>query len=327
MKRLAAIVLAIGMVFGSVALRNSLEKNTQAQTATGGDSPFRLNCSTELADICAELEQTEPNLTVKIEEAGATADRLTLLPDGTDPGFDAWLTVGPWAEIVQDNRSFTENAGAILGKASRVLGSAPAQIVTSKSGESALEAACGGAITWKCLGENQSLPQPQSIGMASPNTGAGLAVLADATNSFFGDNSYSATDFEDAAFIGWFEQLTKKSRTVQLSRKTPLDDAVAKQGSFSTVGALSSEVASLPTSSKKFNPVPAPKGAPAQPVIAQVRLVPAAGITAQDALDQVNSDAFTQLLKDSNWSTTDLDRKSNMPAAGVLQVLRDMWDS
>ena len=327
MKRLAAIVLAIGMVFGSVALRNSLEKNTQAQTATGGDSPFRLNCSTELADICAELEQTEPNLTVKIEEAGATADRLTLLPDGTDPGFDAWLTVGPWAEIVQDNRSFTENAGAILGKASRVLGSAPAQIVTSKSGESALEAACSGTITWKCLGENQSLPQPQSIGMASPNTGAGLAVLADATNSFFGDNSYSATDFEDAAFIGWFEQLTKKSRTVQLSRKTPLDDAVAKQGSFSTVGALSSEVASLPTSSKKFNPVPAPKGAPAQPVIAQVRLVPAAGITAQDALDQVKTDALTQLLKDSSWKTTDLDRKSNMPAAGVLQVLRDMWDS
>ena len=327
MKRLAAIVLAIGMVFGSVALRNSLEKNTQAQTATGGDSPFRLNCSTELADICAELEQTEPNLTVKIEEAGATADRLTLLPDGTDPGFDAWLTVGPWAEIVQDNRSFAENAGAILGKASRVLGSAPAQIVTSKSGESALEAACSGTITWKCLGENQSLPQPQSIGMASPNTGAGLAVLADATNSFFGDNSYSATDFEDAAFIGWFEQLTKKSRTVQLSRKTPLDDAVAKQGSFSTVGALSSEVASLPTSSKKFNPVPAPKGAPAQPVIAQVRLVPAAGITAQDALDQVKTDALTQLLKDSSWKTTDLDRKSNMPAAGVLQVLRDMWDS
>ena len=326
MKRLAAIVVAIGMVFGSFALRNSLEKNPESQTATGGNSPFRLNCSTELADICAELEQTEPNLTVKIEEAGATADRLTLLPDGTDPGFDAWLTVGPWAEIVQDNRSFTENAGAILGKASRVLGSAPAQIVTSKSGESALEAACSGTITWKCLGENQSLPQPQSIGMASPNTGAGLAVLADATNSFFGDNSYSATDFEDAAFIGWFEQLTKKSRTVQLSRKTPLDDAVAKQGSFSTVGALSSEVASLPTSSKKFNPVPAPKGAPAQPVIAQVRLVPAAGITAQGALDQVDSDALTQLLKDSNWSTTDPDPNSNMPDAGVLQVLRDMWD-
>jgi hypothetical protein len=327
MKRLAAIVLAIGMVFGSFALRNSLENSTQAQTATGGDSPFRLNCSTELADICAELEQTEPNLTVKIEEAGATAVRLTLLPDGTDPGFDAWLTVGPWAEIVKDNRSFTENAGAILGKASRALGSAPAQIVTSKSGESALEEACGGTITWKCLGENQSLPQPQSIGMASPNTGAGLAVLADATNSFFGNNGYSATDFEDAAFIGWFEQLTKKSRESNLGGQTVLERAVVATGTYTTVGALRSEVESLKTSSGKFTAIPTPNNAPAQPVIALVRIVPAAELDAQDALDQLNSDALTQLLKDSNWNTTDPDPDSNMPDAGVLQVLRDMWDA
>ena len=331
MKRIGALLLAVGMIFGSLALRNSMNSDNPDSQKSGGsdsassDAKFRLICSTELADICAELQGTQPNLTVKTEEAGATADRLTLLPDRTDPGFDAWLTVGPWAEIVQDNRSFTENKGAILGKASQVLGSSPSQIVTSKSAESELETACGGTITWKCLGENQSLPQPQNIGMASPNTGAGLAVLADATNSFFGSNGYSATDFEEAAFIGWFQQLTEKSRTVQLSGKTPLDDAVAKQGSFTTVGTLSSEVASLPTSSKKFNPVPAPKDAPAQPVIAQVRLVPAAGITAQDALDQVKTDNLTQLLTDSNWNTADPDPKSNMPVAGVLQVLREMW--
>ena len=327
MKRLAAIVLAIGMVFGSVALRNSLDNSTQAQTGTGGDSSFRLTCAVELADVCNALAATQPNLIVKTEEAGATADRLTLLPEGKGPGFDAWLTVGPWAEIVQDNRRFAGNAELILGKASPVLGSSPAQIVTSKSGQTELEEACGGTITWKCLGVNPSLPQPQSIGMASPNTGAGLAVLADATNSFFGSSSYSAADFEDAAFIGWFEQLTKKSRTVQLGSQTPLSDAVAKQGSFTTVGALSSEVASLPTSSKKFNPLPAPKGAPAQPVIAQVRLVPASGVNAKDALDQVNSEVLTKLLAESNWNTSDQDSPSNMPDAGVLQVLRDMWDS
>jgi hypothetical protein len=327
MKRLAAIVLAIGMVFGSVALRNSVENNTQAQTATGGNSSFRLTCAAELADICAELEETQPNLTVKTEEAGATADRLTLLPDETDPGFDAWLTVGPWAEIVQDNRSFTENAGAILGKASKVLGSSPAQIVTSKSGEPALEAACGGAITWKCLGENPSLPQPQSIGMASPNTGAGLAVLTDATNSFFGTNSYSATDFDEAAFIGWFEQLTKKSRESNLGMQTVLERAVVATGTYTTVGALRSEVESLKTSSGKFSAIPTPKDAPAQPVTAQVQLVPATGVATQEALDQVDSDALTQLLKDSNWNTSDPDPNSNMPDAGVLQVLREMWDS
>jgi hypothetical protein len=327
MKRLAAIVLAIGMVFGALALRNSLEKNTPAQTATGRDSPFRLNCSTELADVCAELQGTEPNLIVKTEEAGVTADRLTLLSDGTDPGFDAWLTIGPWAEIVQDNRSYTENKEAILGTPSSVLASSPAEIVTSKAGEATLKAACGGAITWKCLGANQSLPQPQSIGMASPNTGAGLAVLADATNSFFGNNGYSATDFEDATFPGWFEQLTKKSQDFALGEQTVLERAVAAAGTFTTVGALSTEVESLETTSSKFNSVPAPKDAPDQPVIAQVRLVPAAGITAQDALNQVDSDALTQLLAESNWNTSDQDSPSNMPAAGVLQVLRDMWDS
>ncbi|MCX6523751.1 MAG: hypothetical protein NTX58_03145 [Actinobacteria bacterium] len=327
MKRIGALILAVGMIFGSLALRNSLDNSTQAQTAIGGDSSFRLTCAVELADVCTALAATQPNLIVMPEEAGATADRLTQLPDGTDPGFDAWLTVGPWAEIVQDNRSFTDNTDVILGEASRVLGSSPAQIVTSKSGQKELGAACGGTITWKCLGENQSLPQPQSIGMASPSTGAGLAVLADATNSFFGNNSYSATNFEDAAFIGWFDQLTKKSRNFALGEQTVLERAVAAAGTFTTVGALSTEVESLKTTSSKFNSVPAPKDAPDQPVIAQVRLVPATGITAQDALDLVNSDALTQLLKDSNWNTSDQDSPSNMPAAGVLQVLRDMWDA
>jgi hypothetical protein len=152
-------------------------------------------------------------------------------------------------------------------------------------------------------------------------------VLADATNSFFGNKSYSASDFEDAAFIGWFKQLTNKSQDFALGEQTVLERAVAAAGTFTTVGALSTEVESLKTTSSKFNAVPAPKDAPDQPVIAQVQLVPATGITAQDALNQVNSEILTQLLKNSNWNTTDPDPDSNMPDAGVLQVLRDMWDA
>ena len=97
MKRLAAIVLAIGMVFGSVALRNSLDNSTQAQTGTGGDSSFRLTCAVELADVCNALAATQPNLIVKTEEAGATADRLTLLPEGKGPGLmlGSLLGLGP----------------------------------------------------------------------------------------------------------------------------------------------------------------------------------------------------------------------------------------
>jgi len=332
MKRLGALILAVGMIFGSLALRNSMNTENPDSRKSGGDSAssdakFRLTCAVELADVCNALAATQPNLTVKPEEAGITADRLTKLPDNANPGFDAWLTVGPWAEIVQDNRNFTENTGAILGTPSGVLGSSPAKLVTLKSGETALNTACGGTITWKCLGQNQSLPQPQGIGMPSPNTGVGLAVLADATNSFFGSNSYSASDFEDAAFIGWFDQLTKKSRESNLGGQTVLERAVVATGTYTTVGALSSEVASLPTSTKKFNPLPAPKGAPAQPVIAQVRLVPARGVNAKDALDQVNSEVLTNLLAKSNWDTAPQNPESNLPDPGVLQVLRDMWNS
>lgn len=332
MKRFAALLLALGMVFGSLTLRNSMDaSSTDSNKSGGGNSAgsadeFRLTCASDLELVCAKLAETNSALSVTIELPGTTADSLTSLADGADPGFDAWLTVGPWAEIVQDNRSFAGNPGAILGETSAVLGSSPAQILTLNTQEQRLKDACGGAITWKCLGANPSLPQPQSVGMESPDTGAGLAVLADATNSYFGSSDYSATDFEDAAFIGWFEQLTKKSRNSDLGRQTVLVRALTAAGTYTTVGALRSQVESLKSGTGKYNVIAAPKDAPAQPVVAQVRLVPARGVDTNGALDRVDREALTTLLKESNWNVSPKQPDSNMPAAGVLQVLRDMWE-
>ena len=331
MKRFGALILAVGMIFGSLMLRNSLDTKSQTSNASGGsnsvdpDKAFRLTCASDLEVVCKGLEGANPALTVTIEQAGITADRLTALADGGDPGFDAWLTVGPWAEIVQDNRSFTANAGEVLETPSAVLASSSADIVTLKTDEQALTDSCGGAITWKCLGENQSLPQPQSIGMPSPNTGAGLAVLADATNSYFSADDYSAADFEDPAFISWFSQLTKNPQNSQLGAQTVLVRALTAAGTYTTVGALSSEVASLPTSSRRFGVISPPKDAPSQPVIAQVRLVPAQGIDTKSAVNQIDQEALTKLLEGSGWNTSSPDQASNMPEPGVLQVLREMW--
>jgi len=336
MKRLAAVLLAVGMIFGSVALRNSVEKvNTgddsgstsgKASEANPG-AKFRLKCASDLVKVCKGLQAKNDLLVVSIEPAGTTADTLTKLADRKKPDFDAWLTVGPWAEIVNDNRKFTGKSGQVLAGPSKVLASSPTKIGTLEEFAAALTEACSGSITWKCLGENPSLPQPQSIGMASPNTGVGLAVLTDATNSYFANNDYSVADFEDQAFIGWFEQLTKKSRAARLSTQTPLEVAIAKQGAFTTVGAVDAEVQALQTFGQKYTAVAQPKDAPAQPVQAQVQLLPAAEQSADKALEQVDRQLLNEQLAAAKWNIKSVAAQSNMPSPGVLQVLRAMWDT
>ncbi|MEX0767086.1 MAG: hypothetical protein WD029_01265 [Microthrixaceae bacterium] len=336
MRRFAAVLLAVGMIFGSLALRNSVETAEESAdssaSGSGGDSAqnadgrFRLLCASDLEEICTKLGDQNESLIVSFETAGTTADRLTELNKSEDPGFEAWLTVGPWEKIVQDNRSFANDSDQVLAEPSKVLASSETVIMSLTSAQPDVEQACGGPITWKCLGENQTLPKPQSIGIPSPNTGLGLAVLADATNSYFGNSEYSSVDFESEGFPAWFEQLTQKSRTLQQSSVPLLGQAVAKQGAFTTVGAVSAQVQSLPNSTKKYTQVSAPAEALVPSVQAQVRLVPAVGQTAKGALDQVDSKLLINLLAEAKWNTDPVEKESNLPSAGVLQLLREMWD-
>lgn len=326
MKRVAALLLAVGMVVGAVVIRDRL--NGDPSASGGGSGTFRLQCATELVDVCDSLAEGRDDLVVTGEDPGITTDRLSALAVGLDPGFDAWLVDGPWPQIVADNRSFAGLDDKVLGTSSAVLARSPALIVGLTARRAELESACGSTITWKCIGEQPATTQ--RVGLPTPERGDGLAVLAEATASYFGTTDYSSGDFEDPGFSGWFNQLTGLSTQTSIGSQAPLERALAASGTFSIVGALESQSARL-LRGTYVTTYPEPM------VTADVVLSPAVGTGVADALVSIDADLLGEQLAAAGWRVRGQDtiqgvdtavvlpKSSNMPAPGVLQALRDLW--
>jgi hypothetical protein len=327
MKRLAAIVLAVGMVVGAVFLRQRIDGDSGGGGSTG---PFALRCATELAQVCTALATDRDDIEVTTEDPGTTADTLSALGPDEDPGFDAWLVDGPWPGIVADNRSFAGLDDPVLDTSSAVLARSPALIVSQRARRAELEATCGGTINWKCIGEQAATTE--RVGLPSPERGDGLAVLAEATASWFGTTDYSSGDFEDPGFTGWFDRLTELSTRTPLGRQTPLARALAASGTFSVVGALEAQSAQLLRGHDDYvTTYPEPM------VTADVVLAPAAGVDVGDALVRLDADLLATRLAAEGWRVEGRDtiagvdtaqrlpETSNMPEPGVLQTLRGLW--
>jgi hypothetical protein len=123
--------------------------------------------------------------------------------------YDGWLTFDPWPAIadVQQPR----NAGAPIKLASSAL-----QIAVVQERAAALATACGGTITWKCLGDDRGQPWSSLggdpswgslvVGLPDPHSATGLLLYADAIASYFGTSDYGTNDF-NAEFIAWQSNL------------------------------------------------------------------------------------------------------------------------
>ena len=67
--------------------------------------------------------------------------------------------------------------------------------------------------------------------------------------------------------------------------------------------------------------------------IAEVQLVPRAGLDAEDLLDRLGGDGLTTTLTDAGWRSATggadapvaIPDGSGLPSAGVLNALRDRW--
>lgn len=317
MKRLAAVVVAVGLVAGAVALRDALDDD--APSATGGDPPtgqLRLVCATELATACEELADGDVEVTV--EEPGQTSDRLVELGAGEDPGFDAWLVDGPWDRITTDNRRFAGDDSAVLGEPSEVLAHSPAVIVATAGAAAEIEADCGGTLDWACIG---GLAPGLRIGLPEPERGDGLVVLAAATNGFLGGSDYAANDFDDPEFGPWFSGLTSLSTRTDLGQRSPVEALLTQRGLFDVVGALEAQAAPLLAGRDGVrSEVPDPSAR------AEVRLVPVGDVGIDVALDALGGDSrATEVLDGAGWRAGAASDGAGLPAAGVLQRLREMW--
>ena len=100
--RIVAVVVAIAMVGGALAIRALVFDDDDDGGSGGGGSTetLRVACVAELADVCAELDAE-----VTVANAGDTAAELIAATGRGDTDIDAWVTVAPWAQIVRDQRT------------------------------------------------------------------------------------------------------------------------------------------------------------------------------------------------------------------------------
>lgn len=260
--RLLAVVAAVAMVAGALAVRERREAGDGA--GGGGGGPLRLVCSTELAGACERLARaTRGRVEPTVEPARTTADRLARA-EGSDAGLDGWLVAGPWPAMVADAR---RRAGRDpLLRTSEVLARSPLAVAVWKDRAAALLARCGGSEpSWRCLGDVAGKPWAdvggkEAWGRVEPGypdrtTAVGLAVLGAATAGYVGGTDIARIDLEeDDGYRGWLADL---ERSVP-SRPAELVDRmlVAGPAAFDWVATVEAEAApAVARSARRDKPI------------------------------------------------------------------------
>src|SRR3954471_5197216 len=306
-------MLAVGMVVGSLVLRSRMDKSSRT---------LRLTCVEELADACQQLDRA----TVTVESAGTTADRLTALGPGEDPGFDGWLTVGPWPEMVDIARQNAAQEPLFTRK--DAVAWSPLAVLVETQRAAALKTHCP-PPAWVCIATAAGRPWsgfglPATFGQVKENlpdpvlSSDGVAVLGAISDDLFKDAEF---DVHDDRLRGLLAGLKKSAQT-----KAP---ATVAMGEVLTAPAITdvadgSEADALSILRGAANQNGATVLYPAAVKVGVVFGQIGDSAEARDLAELVRGSAGTGSLTAANW-------KSGAPATGTttdpgeLAALRAAW--
>ena len=253
----------------------------------------------ELAAACDALAQV-PSVDVTVEDAATTLQKLDR--------YDGWLTLDPWAGVAGIEQP--GSAGPPLKLASSDLA-----IAVVQERVTALQAVCGGTITWKCLGQHQgrswvelggdSSWGPLRAGLPAPQSALGLVLYADAVTSYFGRADFGTNDF-DADFTVWQSNLKATFGGITFA------SFVAGLPTVATAVGTTSAAASTGLGTKADRVVLVGTGARAV-----VELVP---LRTRDLAGVANDAGLRRALVVDGW-TGDANASTGLPDAGVLFAL------
>jgi len=217
-RRVLALVLAVGMVVGAVYLRRSLRDDNSGRSDDGDSGSTSLvYCSTELREVCeaATLDgQPLEGRSVEIEDPGTTAARLSAQSSVRDVG---WLVPSVWTAVVAANR---QAAGlSVLPTESKPLAEARLVAVARPDQARVLTAKCGKEWATSCVADaagqqwssigGQPAWGPVKIGLGPRTTTGWLLAVTSAVTGRTGRADFATNDLDaDDGFQSWFEQLT-----------------------------------------------------------------------------------------------------------------------
>ncbi|HEX7169149.1 MAG TPA: hypothetical protein VF230_19380 [Acidimicrobiales bacterium] len=209
---LAALAAAV-MVAGAWYVRTDvIEKDGgrgsgSSEQVTAG----RIVCAAELRDAC----EGDP------EALEATAGALLTAEDARASGVGAWVTPGPWAEIVEAGRP---SASAELGFESTVLASTDLVVVVRKGANP-----CAADASWRCF--KDAVAAGKRVSAPAGGTFVRLALRAAAAGAILDKTDYATNDLSEGDapnLLAAFERAVDASRGFGA---TSVSDFVIKTGS------------------------------------------------------------------------------------------------
>jgi hypothetical protein len=313
----------------------------------GGGGKPRLLCVTELEAVCNDLAD-DNDIEVEIEQAGLSVDRIADLPDDQlrDLGFDGWLTFSRDAEIAAQRRERNTFAPA-TGDPSDPIARSPLVIGIWRDRAAALDGACPGGVTWRCVGDFAGQDWTEAGGEpawgrvkpahADPETtGEGLLVIGQAASNFYGRTDLSIDDYADDAFLAWFSRLEDNAR---IEPSSPFEQMlVGGAALYDMVGTLEAEAGPQLARASRDRREQVRLLYPAPVATANVVYVPALDADGADDLDDLlTGDDGRAALAREGWrvdgepraagvpATPPLPARENVPDAGSLQALLETW--
>jgi hypothetical protein len=349
-RRAAALLAAIVMIAAAIAVRSLVLNDDDDAGASGSNKTMRLTCVTELAAPCEEIARnSDGDVKVTVEAAGATAKRLVEATDAATLGIDGWLTIAPWPEIVAQRRVRT-NVDPILGPTSSRLARSPLVLAARKDRLAALDGACAAGVNWKCLGNYADTPFADINGderwatvkpaHAEPlQSATGLLVLGQAVAQFLAPkvpiDQISNSNFDDK-FARWFQQLETSIPPDAIGEGAdPVARWVVRRGiNYAAVGGLEAQIGPALNGARALKDnatviYPAPMAS------ADVVFSPIVG-KGNDGVKSVSSPYAHAAFARAGWrvdgqprlpgvGSNALPPKNGLPSAGLLDYLQTYW--
>lgn len=332
MKRLGALVAAVILVVVALWVRGRLGGDSVRLGA--GEATGTIVCSTEVARACEALREDHPQLAIRIEAAGVTAQALA----GATPGaadFDVWL-VGQTSAAVAAELFKGAIGPAPLGTPSKPIAHSRLAFFVHESRAAAFNAHCGGAARWGCLLSAVSADSWQAIGgqatwgrvkphVADPLETSGLLALGGAAAGVVPAPIDGPTIRDNAQFAGALNSL-KRSR-VLADQPTP----GALQRMLAAGPSVADVIVALASERDRFGAAAASKATllyPAPVVSAEIVAVPRRGSeNAADLIELLTGDAGKEALLSTGWEAGAAPAaRKNSPSVGSHIVLRQIWE-
>jgi hypothetical protein len=335
-RRLLALLVAVGLVFAATMVRARLFPTTGSGSVGGED--LHVVCLREVAAACDAISAAT---TREIEDAATTVERFTQ----RDPGVDVWLTVQPWPELATAARA---RAGLpeLETTTSSVLARSPVVIAARGDRLAVLEQACdGGRLTWRCIGETAGQPWTEldgqqawgrvKVGLERPETTAeGLLTLSQATSDFFDGQPWTTRSLNSTDYFSWLSDFG--AAVQEPTGEPPLERMLATGGaSHEIVGTL--EASALPLlrgATERAAQIDVVVRAVEPTVTADV-VVAGYGAVGAAAVDVV-AGQVDAALEAAGWRVTGstvpadapveaLPSDTGLPSAAALEALRGLW--